>query len=78
MTDLLVEHFGELVDLEFTARMEDELDEVADGKRAWVPVVREFYTPFRELVDEQDQGAARGRTSRPGRPTRSAPRATRW
>ena len=53
VTDLLVAHFGEFVDLEFTARMEDELDEVARGKREWVPVVRAFYRPFRSLVDEK-------------------------
>jgi DNA topoisomerase-1 len=51
VTDLLVGHFGEFVDLEFTARMEEELDEVATGRRAWVPVVRDFYEPFRNLVD---------------------------
>jgi DNA topoisomerase-1 len=53
VTDLLVSHFGEFVDLEFTARMEDDLDDVADGKRAWVPVVRAFYTPFRARIDEK-------------------------
>ena len=53
VTDLLVDHFGNLVDLEFTARMEDELDEVANGSRAWRPVVRDFYTPFRSLVDSK-------------------------
>ena len=53
VTDLLVGHFGEFVDLEFTARMEDDLDEVARGKRKWVPVVRAFYTPFRSRVDEK-------------------------
>jgi DNA topoisomerase-1 len=51
VTDLLVGHFGEFVDLEFTARMEQELDEVATGNRSWVPVVRDFYTPFRSLVE---------------------------
>ncbi|HEX7473572.1 MAG TPA: type I DNA topoisomerase [Candidatus Limnocylindrales bacterium] len=53
VTDLLVEHFGEFVDLEFTARMEERLDEVARGERAWVPLLREFYGPLRELVDEK-------------------------
>ena len=38
VTDLLVEHFGEFVDVEFTARMEERLDEVARGERAWVPL----------------------------------------
>jgi DNA topoisomerase-1 len=50
VTDLLVDHFGDLVDLEFTARMETDLDDVASGSRAWRPVVRDFYTPFRDLV----------------------------
>jgi DNA topoisomerase-1 len=51
VTDLLVDHFGEYVDLAFTARMEEELDEVARGERAWVPLLREFFGPLRERVD---------------------------
>jgi DNA topoisomerase I len=51
VTDLLVEHFGEFVDYDFTARMEENLDEVASGKRKWVPLLREFYDPFVGLVD---------------------------
>jgi DNA topoisomerase-1 len=51
VTDLLVEHFGQYVDLAFTARMEDELDEVARGERPWVPLLRAFYGPLKELVD---------------------------
>jgi len=50
VNDLLVENFGNLVNVEFTARMEEDLDEVASGKRAWVPLVRAFYTPFAETV----------------------------
>ena len=53
VTDLLVEHFGRYVDLAFTARMEEELDEIARGERAWVPLLREFYAPLRTLVDEK-------------------------
>ena len=53
MTDLLVEHFGDYVDLEFTARMEEELDEVARGERPWVPLLREFYGPLAERVAEK-------------------------
>ena len=45
VTDLLVEHFGDYVDLEFTARMEEELDEIARGERAWVPLLHAFYAP---------------------------------
>jgi DNA topoisomerase-1 len=53
VTDLLVEHFGDYVDVEFTARMEEELDEVSRGERAWVPLLRAFYGPLRDRVDEK-------------------------
>jgi len=53
VTDLLVDHFGEYVDLQFTARMEEELDEVARGERAWVPLLREFFGPLKLRVDEK-------------------------
>ncbi len=53
VTDLLVQHFGEYVDLEFTARMEEELDEVARGERAWVPLLHAFFGPLQERVDEK-------------------------
>jgi DNA topoisomerase-1 len=53
VTDLLVEHFGEFVDYDFTARMETDLDEVASGKREWVPMLRAFYDPFLELVSRK-------------------------
>jgi DNA topoisomerase-1 len=53
VTDLLVDHFGEYVDLAFTARMEEELDEIARGERPWVPLLREFYGPLKERVDEK-------------------------
>jgi len=66
VTDLLVTHFGEFVDLEFTARMEDDLDDVASGKRAWVPVVRAFYSPFRARIDEKTKELKRADfTTRP-------------
>jgi DNA topoisomerase I len=53
VTDLLVQHFGEYVDLRFTARMEEELDEIARGERAWVPLLHAFYGPLKERVDEK-------------------------
>src|SRR4051812_16943146 len=51
--DLLVEHFGDYVDVGFTAKMEEDLDEVAQGKRAWVPLLEAFYAPLRDRVDEK-------------------------
>jgi len=46
VNDLLVEHFPDFIDLGFTAEMEDELDDVANGDREWQPVVREVYDPL--------------------------------
>lgn len=43
---LLVEHFPNIVDVSFTAKMEGELDEIAQGEKAWVDVVRRFWEPF--------------------------------
>lgn len=48
---LIVDHFPEIVDLGFTARMEEELDEIAEGSRPWVEVIRDFYGPFAEQVE---------------------------
>jgi DNA topoisomerase I len=52
VTDLLVEHFPEIVDLDFTARMEEQLDDVASGGHPWVPMVRNFWVPFNEQLVE--------------------------
>jgi len=54
VNDLLAEHFPDVIDLGFTAQLEDELDEIAEGKREWVPVLREFYTPFIGAVERAD------------------------
>src|SRR6266536_1297832 len=51
VNDILVEHFPEIVDVGFTARMEEELDDIAEGKAGWTGVVREFYEPFHEEVE---------------------------
>jgi DNA topoisomerase-1 len=51
VNDLIVEHFPGIVDLGFTARMEEELDEIAEGDRPWVEVIREFYGPFAQQVE---------------------------
>ena len=58
VTDLLVEHFGDYVDMAFTARMEEELDEVARGERGWVPLLRAFYGPLRDRVAQKDDEIA--------------------
>ena len=50
VNDLLVEHFPRIVDIHFTAEMEEDLDKIADGKKKWVPIIREFYEPFAERL----------------------------
>jgi DNA topoisomerase-1 len=53
VNDLLVAHFPQIVDYKFTARMEDDLDEIAEGKKKWVPIIKEFYMPFKENLDQK-------------------------
>ena len=53
VTDFLSEHFPEIVDTGFTARMEEDLDKIASGEVAWAPVVKQFFDPFIKLVEEK-------------------------
>ena len=50
VTEMLIEHFPEVMDVKFTAQMEEELDRIEDGDLEWVSVVRHFYTPFSARV----------------------------
>ena len=52
VNDLLVEHFPQIVDIGFTAQMEEQLDEIARGERGWVGTIQEFYTPFEETLSK--------------------------
>lgn len=54
VNDLVVEFFPEIVDTNFTSNMENELDEIADGARNWVPVLNEFYDPFKDSVEKAE------------------------
>jgi DNA topoisomerase-1 len=55
VNDLITEHFPEIVDLGFTANMEEDLDRVASGEEQWVDIIREFYTPFAQQVEKAEQ-----------------------
>lgn len=55
VTDLLVEHFPNVIDYNFTADMEDNLDDIADGKKKLVPVLKEFYGPFAKLLADKEK-----------------------
>jgi DNA topoisomerase-1 len=66
VTDLLKPFFPEIMDVEFTAQMEDHLDKVEEGERRWVETIQEFYGPFKK-----DLEAAKKKMPRPkvGTPT---------
>jgi DNA topoisomerase-1 len=53
VNDLLVEHFPQIVDIKFTATIEEEFDEIAEGKQKWTPMIREFYVPFHKNLSEK-------------------------
>jgi len=55
VNDLLIDHFPDVVNVSFTARMEEDLDRVASGELPWVDVVRDFYDPFAERVEKAEQ-----------------------
>ena len=55
VNDLITEHFPGVVDYGFTAKMEEDLDLIAEGKREWVKSIREFYTPFAEQVAKAEK-----------------------
>ncbi len=50
VSGLLTAHFPNIMDVGFTARIEEELDDVASGEREWGPVLKEFYVPFSDSV----------------------------
>ena len=60
VNDYLVNHFKEILDFNFTAKVEKEFDEIADGKVVWTKMIDEFYKPFHKKVD--DATAARDTT----------------
>jgi DNA topoisomerase-1 len=55
----LTSHFTRYVDYDFTARLEDTLDEISRGERDWVQVLEEFWVPFHELVKEKATSVSR-------------------
>lgn len=52
VTELLVENFPRIMDVGFTAKMEEDLDEIEEGKIEWLKAIREFYGPFSRQVEQ--------------------------
>ena len=54
VVDFLDKHFDEVMDYSFTAAVENQLDDVADGSRNWVDMISKFYTPFHGVIEKND------------------------
>jgi len=52
---LLIENFEDVINVEFTAKMEEEFDKVAEGNEKWKSVIKEFYTPFEQIVEKVEK-----------------------
>ncbi len=59
VSKFLTNHFTRYVDYDFTARLEDELDEVSRGEKEWVPLMKSFWYPFKDLVKEKEESVSR-------------------
>jgi DNA topoisomerase-1 len=55
----LTDHFSQYVDYDFTAKLEDDLDAVSLGEKEWVPVLSEFWGPFKELCVDKEESVTR-------------------
>ena len=62
VNDMLVQHFPEIIDYQFTAKMEKDLDEIAAGQTKWVPVIRNFYQPFEKQLNKKYQEVEKTKT----------------
>jgi len=63
VNSFLTEHFTQYVDYDFTAKLEDDLDEVSLGHKEWVPLLDEFWGPFHKLCEEKE-GLTRGEVAK--------------
>ncbi len=59
VTDLLVKHFPDILDVQFTAGVEGKLDTIEEGKQDWVALMRDFYGPFEKTVAAAEEGMER-------------------
>ncbi len=59
VNDFLVGNFADVINYEFTAKMEDQLDDIANGAAKWEPVVSQFYEPFAKKLEEVTETAQR-------------------
>ena len=65
VSDQLANHFPTIMDVSFTAGMEQNLDDIARGEKEWVPVLRDFYSPFQEALTSAAEEMPRVRVAEP-------------
>jgi DNA topoisomerase-1 len=63
--DQLTTHFPDIMDVDFTAHLEEQLDDVANGKQEWIPLLNEFYGPFSKALEDAQQNMERIRVEEP-------------
>jgi DNA topoisomerase-1 len=61
----LTAHFSDIMNLDFTAHLEEQLDDVANGKQEWIPLLQDFYGPFRQALDDAQENMPRVRVEEP-------------
>lgn len=59
VNDFLIQYFPDILDFNFTARVEEEFDEIAEGKMKWTDMLEEFYTPFHKTVEKTTENSER-------------------
>ncbi|MGE0562791.1 MAG: type I DNA topoisomerase [Flavobacteriales bacterium] len=59
VTDFLVEHFNKVMDYGFTAKVEEQFDEIAEGQKKWNKMIEEFYNPFHKRIEDTMENADR-------------------
>jgi len=64
VNDFLVDHFAGIMDLSFTANVENQFDEIAEGKEDWIAMIKEFYGSFHESVEHVSENAERAKGER--------------
>jgi DNA topoisomerase-1 len=64
VTDFLVENFDQIMDYNFTANVEAEFDDIADGKKVWNEMIDKFYQPFHNKVEDAIQNSERSKGER--------------
>lgn len=59
VNDFLVDYFKTIMDYQFTAKVEEDFDQIAEGKESWTKVLKDFYKPFHETVEDVQENADR-------------------